>query len=275
MRPHTPSDSASARVCRSSSSTTSGRSVCGGSAQAESPECTPASSTCSMTPAMRISPVAVAHGVDVDLDRVLQEAVHQHGPIGGDTALPGERAGRHRLHDPAHAVVVVDDLHGPAAQDVARAQQHRVADLPRDGQRLVAVVAVPPGGCGMSSSRHSAFQRSRSSARSMEAGLVPRTSSGGREPASLSGVCPPRDTMTPCHRPAGRQLGIEHVGHVLVGQRLEVEAVRGVVVGRDRLGVAVDHHRLVAGVAQRHGGVHAAVVELDALADAVRARTRG
>ena len=72
--------------------------------------------------------------------------------------------------------------------------------------------------------------------------------------------------------PAGRQLGVEHVGHVLVRQRLEVEAVGGVVVGRDGLGVAVDHHGLVAGVAQRHGGVHAAVVELDALPDAVGPR---
>ena len=59
---------------------------------------------------------AVAHRVDVDLDRVLQEAVDQHGPLGGDAALAGERAGRHRLHDPAHALVVVDDLHGPAAR---------------------------------------------------------------------------------------------------------------------------------------------------------------
>ena len=64
----------------------------GGSAQAESPECTPASSTCSMTPAIRISPVAVAHGVDVDLDRVLQEAVDQHGALGRDPALARQRA---------------------------------------------------------------------------------------------------------------------------------------------------------------------------------------
>src|SRR5207249_9007020 len=41
---------------------------------------------------------------------------------------------------------------------------------------------------------------------------------------------------------------------------------------RDRLRVAVDHHRLVAGVAEGEAGVHAAVVELDALADAVRPR---
>ena len=59
--------------------------------------------------------------------------------------------------------------------------------------------------------------------------------------------------------------------HVLGRQRLEVEAVGGVVVGRDRLRVAVDHHRVAAELARGHRRVHAAVVELDPLADPVRA----
>ncbi len=58
--------------------------------------------------------------------------------------------------------------------------------------------------------------------------------------------------------------------HVLLGQRLEIEPVRRVVVGRHRLGIAVDHDGLVARFAQRKAGVTAAIVELDALADAVR-----
>jgi hypothetical protein len=68
--------------------------------------------------------------------------------------------------------------------------------------------------------------------------------------------------------------GVVDLQHVLQRQRLEVEPIGGVVVGRDRLGVAVDHDGLVARLAQRHGGVHAGVVELDALADAVRARSQ-
>jgi hypothetical protein len=59
--------------------------------------------------------------------------------------------------------------------------------------------------------------------------------------------------------------------HVFEGQRLEIEPVGGVVVGRDGLGVAVDHDGLVARVAQRETGVAAAIVELDPLADPVRA----
>jgi hypothetical protein len=70
---------------------------------------------------------------------------------------------------------------------------------------------------------------------------------------------------------AGRlALGGDHLEHVLDGQRLEVEPVRGVVVGGHRLRVAVDHHGLVARRRQRHGRVHAGVVELDPLADPVR-----
>ena len=70
---------------------------------------------------------------------------------------------------------------------------------------------------------------------------------------------------------AVRFLALEDLDHVLFGERLEVEAVGGVVVGRDGFGVAVDHDGLVAGVAEGEGGVAAAIVELDALADAVGA----
>ena len=60
--------------------------------------------------------------------------------------------------------------------------------------------------------------------------------------------------------------------HVLERQRLEVQPVGGVVVGRDGLRVAVDHHRVAPGLANRLRGVHAAVVELDPLPDPVRSR---
>ncbi len=70
-----------------------------------------------------------------------------------------------------------------------------------------------------------------------------------------------------------RALELDHTEHVLERERLEVEAVRGVVVGGDRLRVAVDHHRVAARLAHGHRGVHAAVVELDALPDPVRPRS--
>ena len=59
--------------------------------------------------------------------------------------------------------------------------------------------------------------------------------------------------------------------HILERQRLEEQFVARVVVCGDGLRVGVDHDRLEALLLQREGGVHAAVVELDALADPVRA----
>ena len=60
--------------------------------QALSPECTPASSTCSITAADEHLAGGVADGVDVDLDGVLEEAVDEHRPLGRQAALPAERA---------------------------------------------------------------------------------------------------------------------------------------------------------------------------------------
>ena len=58
--------------------------------------------------------------------------------------------------------------------------------------------------------------------------------------------------------------------HILERQRLEVQAVGGVVIGRYRFRVAIHHDGLEAVRPQGHRGVYAAVVKLDSLADAVR-----
>ena len=67
-------------------------------------------------------------------------------------------------------------------------------------------------------------------------------------------------------------LDLDHREDVLGRQRLEVQAIGGVVVGGDRLRVAVDHHRVAPRLAHGHRRVHAAVVEFDPLPDPVRAR---
>ena len=84
-----------------------------------------------------------------------------------------------------------------------------------------------------------------------------RASSERRLPAELD------------HDP-GRPFALADREHLLLAEGLEVEPVRRVVVGRHRLRVAVDHHGLVAEPAKRPRRMHAAVVELDALADPVR-----
>src|SRR5438876_611019 len=68
----------------------------------------------------------------------------------------------------------------------------------------------------------------------------------------------------------GRPLGLDHGHDVLERQRLEVQPVRRVVVGRHGFRIAVHHDRLETFFAKREAGMAATVVELDALSDPVR-----
>ena len=77
--------------------------------------------------------------------------------------------------------------------------------------------------------------------------------------------------MTPASSPTAARAPSQTLRTSSMVERLEEQPVAGVVVGRDGLGVAVDHDGLEPGVGERERGVHAAVVELDALTDPVRA----
>ncbi len=132
IRPTTFSARASSVTWRRSSSCVAADSEYGGSEQDESPECTPASSICSITPPISTLLFGVGDHVDVDLAGVVEEAVEQHRRGIGHA---------HRVADVARQVgVVVDDLHRAAAEHVARAHHQRVADLARQRERLVGIV---------------------------------------------------------------------------------------------------------------------------------------
>ncbi len=72
---------------------------------------------------------AVAHGVDVDLDRALEETVDQDRVLAGGF-------GR-RSHERRELVVVVDDLHRAPAEDIRRPDDDRIADPPGDDASLL------------------------------------------------------------------------------------------------------------------------------------------
>ena len=61
----------------------------------------------------------------------------------------------------------------------------------------------------------------------------------------------------------------DDIEHIFFGQRLEVQSVGRVIVGADRFGIAIDHDRFDAFFAQGKRGMDAAIVEFDALPDAV------
>ena len=64
-------------------------------------------------------------------------------------------------------------------------------------------------------------------------------------------------------------LRFDHIENVLQGERFEVEAVAGVVIGGHRFRIAVHHHRGDPLILPCKGGMAAAVVEFDALPDSV------
>src|SRR5579872_1305365 len=70
-------------------------------------------------------------------------------------------------------------------------------------------------------------------------------------------------------RRARRRFVFAYCQHVFEGQRLEVQAVTGVVIGGDGLGIAVDHDRLVTVVAKCECRVAAAVIEFNSLPYAI------
>ena len=215
---------------------------------------------CSMMPPIT-HVVAVADGVDVDLDRVVQEPVEQH-----------RRIVRH-LHRLAHVALevalLVHDLHRAAAEHVRRAHHHRIADL-------LAPPRSPRPRCA----------RCRWAAAAARAGAA--SAGSARGPRRVDHVGRRADDRHAVRlevaRELERRLAAELHDHARTASRRatisstsssvsgsKYSRSRGVVVGRHGLRVAVDHDGLEAVFAQRQRRVHAAVVELDALADAVRA----
>ena len=203
---------------------------------------------------------AVAQGVDVGLDCTLQEAVQVHRVVGANARSLG--------HVIAQMLGIVGDHHAAAAQHVARTHQQRVADvrghglgllkrgslarrrvhdaqlIEQSGEALAVLGKVDGIGLGAHNVHAALLEHARQLKRSLAAER---------------------------HHNAVGTLNIDDIHDVLVGERLKVQAVRGVVVSRDGLGVAVDHDGLKAAGRQRVARVHAAVIELDTLANAVGA----
>ena len=201
---------------------------------------------------------AVAERVHVHFGGVIQEAVHQHGAV--------LREGHRLAHVLAHHLLVVGDHHGAPAQHIAGTHQHRIADarghragflhagggavggarnlqlVEQLAEQLAILGQIDVLGIGADDGHAEALERQRQIER--------------RLPAEL-------------HDHAIGLFGIDDVEHVLQRERLEVEAIAGVVIGGHGLGIAVDHDRLDAHFLERETGVAAAVIELDSLPYAI------
>ena len=140
----------------------------------------------------------VVEGVDVDLDRVVEEPVDQHRMVG--------RGGRRRaVHVGPQRLLVVDDLHAAPAEHVRRPHQHRVADLARRRPPPPPRTARPRRAARSGPPRRAPTRTRRGPRRG---GSRPATCRRSAPPplrgprASPSGVCPPSCTITPATGPA-------------------------------------------------------------------------
>ena len=175
----------------------------------------------------------------------------------------------HVLGDDAH---ILDDVglgvghdHVLAAQHVGGAHQHRQADLVGGSQGLVQGVDGAAGGAGDAA----ALQQLVKALPVL--GLVDGVGGGAQDgQADLVHVLGQLDggLAAELDHAAVRLFGGDDVVHAFRGQGVEVEAVAGVKVGGDGLGVVVDQDGLAAVLFQGPDAVDRAVVELDALADA-------
>ena len=183
-------------------------------------------------------------------------------------ARPSPFAPASRAQVVGQAVARVDDLHRPAAEDVGRAGR-AAGSRPR---RRARAPRRPSARSRRAAPRSPSRVQQVAEAAAL-LGQVDRVDARAedREARLLEAVGElQRRLAAELHDDALRLLALADRDDVLERQRLEVEAVARVVVGRDGLGVAVDHHRVAARLADRHRRVDAAVVELDALPDPVR-----
>ena len=174
--------------------------------------------------------------------------------------------------DVAHRLVHlggrVADAHRATAEHVRGTDEHRIADPLRDLPRLFGSLGDPPR-------RHPDPELVGQPAESLAVlGEVDRTERGAED---RDARCLERGRELQRRLPAEldhdalRPLARAHREHRRRIERLEVQAVARVVVGRDGLGIRVDHHGFVSERTEGLRSVHAAVVELDPLPDPVRA----
>ena len=216
--------------------------------------------------------LAVGNTIDVDFDRIRQVAVEQerallrHHEFGRPVEVAGETG-----EITIELMGVVHDLHRPPAQHIGRPDHDRETHLGGnrarfagrggDGvlrlfqaefvEQLLEAVAIfgeiDHVGRGAEDRHVRLFERFGELQRRLAAELHDHAVQG-----------------------AAAALDIDDLEHVFGGERFEIQAIRGVVIGRHRFRIAIDHDGLVARILQREAGMAAAIIELDALADAVR-----
>ena len=203
---------------------------------------------------------AVADSINVYFNGGVQEVVQQHRAVIGH---------QHCVAHVAHQLgFVINDFHGPAAEYVGRTNHQRVTDFA--GSDDTFLVTAHGGVFRLFQAQaldhlletftvFGAVNGVRAGADDGHAGGFQTTSQFQR---CLTAVL---------HDHTLGLLNVDNFQHVFQGDRLKIQPVGGVVIGGHGLRVTVDHDGFIAVFTHGQGRVHTAVVELDALADPVRA----
>ena len=172
-------------------------------------------------------------------------------------------------HVAAQVGLGVDELHAASAEDEAGAHEHGIADGVRGRDGFV----LGHGGAA-SGLADAEFVEHRAEEFAVLGDLDALRAGTDDRHAGLGQALGEVERRLPAklhdHAKEVFALLLADVEHVFECEWLEVELVARVVVGGDGLGVRVDHDGLKAQLPQRERSVHAAVVELDPLPDAVR-----
>ena len=202
--------------------------------------------------------VSVADRINVHFNRIVEEPVEEH------------RFFRAYLHSLAHvfdeALGRMHDFHRTAAENVARTNDNRVTDFFGLGKRFVFRVRNTVGRLKQTElidELLEAFAVFRAVNR------VGRCADDGHAVGFEFTADFERRLTAVLHNHALGLLNFTNGEHVFERHRFEIETIGGVVVGGDRFRIAVHHDRLPPVLVKRHGGMHAAVVEFNALTNAV------
>jgi len=202
---------------------------------------------------------AVAHRVHVDLDGQIEKAVEQHRAVVGNF---------HRIdHVLTQVILVEHHFHGAPAEHVARTHDQRETDFARHDHGRLLGARRGIGGLLELQARHQFLEPLPVLGDIDAVGRGPddRRAGGGQRTRQLE-----RRLAAVLHdHPHGLFL-FDDLHDIFERERLEIQAVGRVVIRRHRLRIAIHHDGFKAILAQRHGGVHAAVIEFDALTDAIR-----
>ncbi len=175
---------------------------------------------------------------------------------------------RHRVgHVVFQRLAVVDDLHGAAAQNIRGPDQHRIAQPLGDPESFIEGTGDAVVGLLDAQLRD---QRGKTLAVFGQIDAIGRSADDRHAGALQRQRQLERGLAAELNDDAVGFFPIDNVHHFFHGQRFEIKFVGSVVIGADGFRIAVDHDGLITLFPQSEGGMDAAIVELDTLADPIR-----